>query len=202
MKNGKFNFHYWITLHFTIVKTLKTEWSGSKKGANFFAKKSWMIFWIFSQHTHIFNKKKAKSISVIFLNFIKESYKILWKKKKIYLRGLFSSAECDRQQLREGEKPSEYKGIEWACFTCSNFSFFFMLFRCQKKGQRNFLSNQMILNRLFILLWKKVRFSSYFFVFLRIYWSCRNFHHSAKWSWIFSALFLSSMKRGFINNVN
>lgn len=163
-----------------------------------------MIFWIFSSCIHIFNKK-AKSISVIFLNSYppleereRESYKILWK-KKIYLRGLFS-VECDRQQLREGEKPSE---MEVAGLHLFKFFFFMCASSAVKKRVSEFF---------FPIKWswmvclfysrkrKKVRFSFHFFVFLRILLImlkfpslCKNDHE------FFSP---HQERRRFINNVN
>lgn len=119
------------------------------------------------------------------MNFISSvgSYKISWKKNEnLSPRTFFSlQPQCDRQQLRKGEKPSEYKGIRTTLHLFKFFFFFMCALPLSKKGSSkfSFQSNDPESFVYFTLLLKKekrVRFSSYFtFVFLRIYWSCRNF---------------------------
>ena len=145
-----------------------------------------MIFWIFIFNIHIerifFNKKKAKSISVIFPEIIFGELQNFMK-KKIYLRGIFffSAPFCDRQQLREGEKPKRNKVSRLL-----NFFFFFLcvLFRCQKKGQLSFLSFQSngpeswIVCLFYSRNEKKGPVFSFVCFFFAFYWSCKNFHFS------------------------
>lgn len=108
LKNGKLNFHYWISLHFTIVKTLKTEWSGSKKRANFLPKKVGWYFGFFL-NTHTFLIKKGKIDKRHFPEFHKRELQNFMKKRKFISEDFFSLPSAIDNNWGKERNPANIK---------------------------------------------------------------------------------------------